>query len=98
MTYNITYKHRLGVVHWAIENRLEAFYLQRYICSGSIRNPYFWLAILISQVGYWMLLALTGSVALAFIFCIFASSWMASHATDAWAGDIIEKMDSDNHE
>ena len=98
MTYNVTYKHRLGDVHWEIEDRLDAFYVQRLLCRGNIRNPYLWLAILISQVGYWTLLASTGSVVLAFIFCVSASWWMVSHATDAWAGDIIERLERDNRE
>lgn len=99
MTYNITYKRRDGDVHWEIENRLEAFYLQRYLCRGSsIRNPYLWLALLVSQVVYWSVLASTGSMILAFIIYTTAFWWMLTHATDAWAGDIIERMDSDNHE
>jgi hypothetical protein len=98
MTYNITYKHRDGDFHWEIENRLEAFYLQRYLCRGSIRNPYLWLALLVSQVVYWSVLASTGSMIFAFIIYTSAFWWMLTHATDAWAGDIIERMDSDNHE
>lgn len=98
MTYNITYKRRDGDVHWEIENRLEAFYLQRYLCRGSIKNPYLWLALLISQVVYWSVLASTGSMVLAFIIYTIGLWWMMSHATDAWAGDIIEQMDRDYRE
>lgn len=99
MTYNITYKRRDGDVHWEIENRLEAFYLQRYLCRGSsIRNPYLWLALLVSQVVYWSVLASTGSMIFAFIIYTIGFWWMLTHAADAWAGDIIERIDSDNHE
>lgn len=99
MTYNITHKHRTGDVHWKIEDRLEAFYLQRYLCRGSsIRNPYLWLALLVSQVAYWSVLVSTGSMVFAFIIYTSAFWWMLSHATDAWAGDIIEQMDRDNRE
>lgn len=98
MTYNITLKRRAGDVHWEIEDRLEAFYLQRYLCSGSIKNPYLWLALLVSEVVYWSLLASTGSFVLAFIIYAIALWWMMSHATDAWAGDIIEQMERDNRE
>ena len=100
MTYNITLKRRAGDVHWEIENRLEAFYLQRHLCRGSIgiRNPYLWLTLLVSEVGYWSVIASTGSAIFASIIYTIAFWWMLTHATDAWAGDIIERMDSGNHE
>ena len=98
MTYKITHKLRSGDVHWEIEDRLKAFYLQRYLCYGSIRNPYFWLTILVSQVVYWSILASTGSIVLAFIIFTIAYWWMLAHVDDAWAGDLIEQMDRDNRE
>ena len=98
MTYKITHKLRSGDVHWEIEDRLEAFHLQRYLCNGSIRNPYLWLALLVSHVVYWSILTSTGSMVLAFIIYVIAVWWMLAHVTDAWAGDIIEQMDRDNRE
>ena len=98
MTYKITHKLRGGDVHWEIEDRLKAFYVQRLLCRGSIRNPYLWLALLVSNVGHWSVLASTGSMILAFIIYVIAFWWMLTHATDAWAGDIIERMDRDNRE